>query len=91
MERLIQLLDDLDDLIGVVGLFGERVRRLIVAFALGCITLCIQIGGILLALRHPPLALAAAILMFVTLLYRSVTTFDHGIHPAAPGGDSNSP
>jgi hypothetical protein len=31
-------------------------------------------AGILLALRHPPLAMATAMLLFVTLLYRSVTT-----------------
>jgi len=76
MERLIQLLDDLDDLIATIGLAGERVRGLLSAFVFACTVLCIQIGGVLLALRHPPLALAFAILMFVTLLYRSVTTFD---------------
>ena len=35
--------------------------------------LAIQIGGVLLALSQPPLALAAALLMFVGLLYRAAT------------------
>ena len=74
MERLIQLLDDLDDLISIVGLLSERIRSALLSLLITCAGLAIQVGGILLALRHPPLALATAMLLFVSLLYRSVTS-----------------
>ena len=74
MERLIQLLDDLDDLISIVGLLSERIRSALISLIITCAGLAIQVGGILLALGHPPLALATAILLFVSLLYRSVTS-----------------
>lgn len=73
MERIIQYLDDLDDLFSAAGLFAEQLRNLIYSLAFVCASLALQIGGILLALNHPPLALAAALLMCVALLYRSVT------------------
>ena len=74
MERLAQLLDDLDDLIAMVGLVGERIRGAAISLSLTCLGLALQLGGVLLALRHPPLALATALLLFVTLLYRAVTS-----------------
>lgn len=74
MERLAQLLDDLDDLIAMVGLLGERIRNFTFSLVLGSIALAVQIGGVLLALAHPPLALATALLLFVSLLYRAVTS-----------------
>ena len=74
MERLIQWLDDLDDLVGMIGLAGERFRRAVRSFLMTSFVLSIQIGGVLLALRHPPLALAMAMLLFVSLLYHSVTS-----------------
>jgi len=74
VERVLQLLDDLDDLIGIVGLASERIRNLLIGIALTCASFLLQAGGIALALSHPPLALASAIILFVTLLYRSVTT-----------------
>ena len=44
------------------------------AVAIGALmVLAMQIGGILLALAQPPLALAFALLLFVSLLYRTVT------------------
>ena len=88
MERLIQLLDDLDDLIAAIGLQRERVRSPLSALVFACVALCIQIGGVLLALRHPPLALAIAILMFVTLLYRAVTTIDNDGRAPAVNADA---
>lgn len=75
MECLIQFFDDVDDLISAIGLAGERIRAAMLALIFACVAAATQIGGVLLALSHPPLALAAALLMFVTLLYRSVTTF----------------
>jgi len=74
MERLIQLLDDLDDLIAMIGLVSERIRNAIYSLLVASVAVAVQIGGVLLALSHPPLALAMAILLFVSLLYRSVTS-----------------
>jgi hypothetical protein len=74
MERLIQWLDDLDDLVYMVGLVGERFRRGLRSLLMTGFVLTIQIGGVLLALRHPPLAMATAMLLFVSLFYHSVTS-----------------
>ena len=74
MERLIQWLDDLDDLVYMAGLVGERFRRGLRSLLMTGFLLTIQIGGVLLALRHPPLAMATAMLLFVSLFYHSVTS-----------------
>ena len=74
MERLLQWLDDLDDLVYMAGLVGERFRRALKSLLMTGFVLSIQIGGVLLALRHPPLAMAMAMLLFVSLLYHSVTS-----------------
>jgi hypothetical protein len=72
VERLIQYLDEIEDLFYVAPLIAEQVRRAIqrILFLLGSISL--QIAGIVLALRHPPLALAIATLLLVSLLFRAV-------------------
>ncbi|MGB5626135.1 MAG: hypothetical protein WBM61_10415 [Woeseiaceae bacterium] len=74
MERLLQYMDDLDDLIGAFGLVYERLRQLFltaIAVLSGLISMAL---GIWLALVHPPIALATCLLLFVTLLYRAVTS-----------------
>ena len=76
MERLVQLLDDLDDLVSTILLLGERLRRAVSWLLAAVLGLGIQIGGVLLALSQPPLALAVALLLFVGLLYRAAT----GVH-----------
>ncbi len=73
MERLLQYLDDLDDLFSAIGLLAERIRSVLWLLFSAVVALVVEAGGILLALEEPPLALATAILLFVTLLYRSVT------------------
>ncbi|NIV17503.1 MAG: hypothetical protein GWN47_03645 [Woeseiaceae bacterium] len=77
MERLIQLLDDLDDLVGAFRLLSERIRyrtlSLIAVFAI----LALQAGGVILAVVHPPLAMALAMLLLIGLLYHSVTAPHH--------------
>ncbi len=73
MERLLQYLDDLDDLFAAIGLLAERIRSLLWLLFSTVAALAVAAGAILLALAEPPLALATAILLFVTLLYRSVT------------------
>ncbi len=73
MERLLQYLDDLDDLYGMVGLINERLRRFTVALFSYLLVAVVATAGVSLALLHAPLAMATSILLFVTLLYRSVT------------------
>ena len=74
MERLLQLLDDLDDLFYMIGLISERIRKAGLSLLIMCIATAALAGGVFLALIHPPLALATAIILFVSLLYRSVTS-----------------
>ncbi len=74
MERLAQLLDDLDDLVSTILLLSERIRRYLLRVLMSMLALALVIGGILLALAQPPLALAFAVVLFVSLLYRTVTT-----------------
>jgi hypothetical protein len=73
VERILQWLDDLDDLFGAVGLLAERLRRLAITLARLCVLLTVVACGVFAALTEPPLGLAVAILLFVFLLYRSVT------------------
>ena len=73
LERILQWLDDLDDLLGTVGLLAERMRRLAVTLARLLVLLAVAAWGVVAALTEPPLGLAVAILLFVFLLYRSVT------------------
>jgi len=73
MECMLQYLDDIDDLIGAFGLLYEGLRRLALAFAALAISLTCIVSGVVLALAHPPIALATCILLLVTLLYRSIT------------------
>ena len=74
MERFLLYFDDLDDLYGMAGLITERFRRLLYAVFSYLLMATVAAAGISLALMHPPIALATSILLFVTLLYRSVTT-----------------
>jgi len=74
MERILQCLDDLDDLYGMVGLIFERLRRAAIALFSLITILTGALFGIWLATLHAPIALATSILLFVTLLYRSVTS-----------------
>ncbi len=82
MECFMQYLDDLDDLYGAVGLVWENLRRAV----LGLITLTMLLtgaaGGVALALVHPPIALATGTVLFVILLYRSVTAPYGSLTPA---------
>jgi len=72
VERFLQYLDDLEDLIYVIPLIAEQLRRAIqrIFFLLGAI--CLQLAGVVLALNHPPLALAIVALLVVGLLLRAV-------------------
>ena len=73
MEFLLQYLDDLDDLYGAFGLVWEKLRRTILKLVSAVMILSVAGGGVGLALLHPPIALATSTMLFVILLYRSVT------------------
>jgi len=74
MERLVQILDDLDDLFYMIGPISERIRSAGLSLLATCVALSTLAGGAYLALIHPPIALATAIILFVSLLYRLVTS-----------------
>ena len=74
MERLLQYLDNLDDLYGVAGLLWERVRRATFMVFAAFMVIAVAVTGIGLALLHPPAAAATSTVLFVILLYRSVTS-----------------
>ena len=82
MERILQYFDDIDDLVGAAGLLIEKLRSLALTALLVLLTVLACTGGIALALTEPRLALATALLLFVTLLYRAVTE-PPGIHKRA--------
>ena len=73
MEKVLQYFDELDDLVGAVGLVAEKLRHVLWAVVLISIGGFAEYGAILVALLEPPLALAIAVMLFVILLYRSVT------------------
>ena len=73
MERLLQYLDDVDDLVGQFGLLYERIRTLCLALATLACLLSVLAAAMWLALANAPVALAIGTVLFVTLLYRSVT------------------
>ena len=74
MERFLQYLDDIDDLLGVLGLLYERIRIFALTLGVLMLALCVAVGAMWLALAHPPVSLAIGTLLFVALLYRTVTS-----------------
>jgi hypothetical protein len=90
VEVLLQYLDDLDDFVGMFALAAERVRRTVKALALLCVTMAVQLFGVVLALTQPPLALAVVSLLAVGMLYRAaVSQTIRAVTPAdAPWGSS---
>ena len=74
MECLLQYLDDLDDLYGMFGLIRENLRRVLLKLLAALLVATVAAAGIWLALVHPPIALATSTMLFVILLYRSVTS-----------------
>ena len=68
MERFLQYLDDIDDLVGVLGLLYERIRIFALTLGVLILALCVAVGAMWLALVHPPVSLAIG-----TLRYSSAT------------------
>jgi LytS/YehU family sensor histidine kinase len=75
MERLVQCLDDLEDLFYAIALKAERIRQAVQFFLFIATSAVLQMCGILVALRNPPLAVALASLLMVGMLFRAVIGF----------------
>ena len=73
MECLLQYLDDLDDLYGMLALQAERLRALLVTLLSVFVCAGVALAAAVLARQHPPLALGACCLLAVSLLYRAAT------------------
>jgi len=73
VERLAQFLDDLDDLIGILALVSERIRKAFYLLLFAFVAVTIQVGGVLLALVHPPLARGLARILGISWLWRAGT------------------
>ncbi len=74
MECLLQYLDNLDDLWGALGLLWERIRGGLLGLVRLAAVLAASVGGMGLALLHAHIALATSTVLFVVLLYRTVTS-----------------
>jgi apolipoprotein N-acyltransferase len=72
MERLLQYLDDIDDLVGALGLLGERIRGLLLATVTLLACLIAAVSVVLFTLAHPPTALPIGALLVLTLVHRTV-------------------
>lgn len=79
MERLAQYFDNLEDLIFAFALKAERLRQAACFFLFMATSASLQVAGVILALKYPPLAMGIVALLVVGVLFRSVIG-----HPAAP-------
>lgn len=71
MECLIQYLDEIEDALYALALVAERIRQAIkTLFILAVSAMCPALG-VLLAIAHPPIALATAFLALSGLLYHA--------------------
>jgi membrane protein YdbS with pleckstrin-like domain len=75
MEVLVQYLDDLEDLFYAAALKAERILQAFRFFLFMAASATLQLFAIFIALKNPPLAVAAASLLLVGMLFRAVVTF----------------
>ncbi len=71
---MLQYLDDIDDLLGAVGLVYERLRSLFLKLVSLLASLSMVALSVVLALESPTLALAIGLLLSLVLLYRIVSS-----------------
>ena len=71
MECLIQYLDEVEDIFYAIALIAERIRQSIKTLLVLAISVMLPAFGVLLAVVHPPLALATAFLALSGLLYHA--------------------
>ncbi len=75
MERLAQYLDDLEDLIYAAALKAERIRQALQFLLFMAASAALQVLGVYIALRNPPMAVAIAALLMVGMIFRAVVGF----------------
>ncbi len=71
MECLVQYLDEIEDLFYAVALKAERILMTVRFLLFMCTAATLQVVGIVVALRHPPMALAMASLLSVGMLFQA--------------------
>jgi hypothetical protein len=72
MECLIQYLDEVEDIFYAIALVAERIRQAIKTLLLLAVSTMCPAWAVLLAIAHPPMALATAFLALSGLLYHAV-------------------
>ena len=72
MECLIQYLDEIEDVFCALALVAERIRQAIKTLFILAVSAMCPVLGVLLAVAHPPMALATAFLALSGLLYHAV-------------------
>lgn len=70
MECLLQYWDDLDDLVGMIGLLAERLRRAAICLLVLGLYAGFLAVAVYIALNDPPLAVAVVLNLAVALLHR---------------------
>ncbi len=78
MERLAQYLDNLEDLVFAFALKAERLRQAACFFLFMATSASLQVAGVILALKYPPLAMGIVTLLVVGVLFRSVVVYPAG-------------
>ncbi len=84
MECLIQYLDEIEDAFYALALVAERIRRAIKTLFILAISAMCPALGVVLAIAHPPIALATAFLALSGLLYHAVVDCLPDSPPASP-------
>jgi hypothetical protein len=82
MECLIQYLDEIEDLIYAVALKAERILMALKFLLFMSAATALQVTGILVALRYPPIALAMASLLSVGMLYHGAVNHSPNAYAA---------
>ncbi len=72
MECLVQYLDNLEDLFFALALKAERIRQTLRFFLSMTAAAALQVCGVFIALKNPPMAVAVASLLLVGMLFRAV-------------------
>lgn len=84
MECLIQYLDEIEDVFCALALVAERIRQAIKTLFILAVSAMCPVLGVLLAIAHPPMALATAFLALSGLLYHAVVDCLPASPPASP-------
>jgi hypothetical protein len=88
MECLIQYLDEVEDIFYAIALVAERIRQAINTLFILTVSAMFPACGVLLAIAHPPLALATAFLALSGLLYHAAVGSPPDFQPDFPADSS---